>query len=482
VLRQSLLVRALVVIAFVGVVATAFHIVTASASTRSVVSVTPSGIGTGATRQVTIVGTGFKTNSTVSVSGAGVTVSGVVHVSSTTMRATLSASLTAAPGARTLHVVTDGVWNTSLPGGVHVGAHPALTSISPSVFAGSGTWRVVTLNGADFVSGAKVTISGTGFLTGAVTILSPTQATVPVSATVAAAVGLHTVKVTNPDQGSSASPALLVVNPLPLLSSVSLTTLNQGETTVATITGSNFSSGAKVYLGKGVTSTVLSVTPSSIIVQWSVNATAPFGQRTLTVVNADTGAVKMTNAVGVDYGAIFTKWAVGDGATGWVTTLRRPTFVATPALSFTGTGVSVTGESLNGANQLVVTFSVSPTAAATWRDMTITDGTTTWSVPRGLKIRLAPVVTSTTSLHQGATNRTITVKGANFEVCASSEPVVAISGGGVTITKITSVYGFLMYLKVSISPTAATGARDLTITNCDSGGSKTSTGIFTILP
>jgi hypothetical protein len=38
-----------------------------------------------------------------------------------------------------------------------------------------------------------------------------------------------------------------------------------------------------------------------------------------------------------------------------------------------------------------------------------------------------------------------------------------------------------MYVDLTVAPTAATGKRNVTMTNCDSGGTATSVGVFTVL-
>jgi hypothetical protein len=112
--------------------------------------------------------------------------------------------------------------------------------------------------------------------------------------------------------------------------------------------------------------------------------------------------------------------------------------------------------------------------------MTITEGASRWVVPRALKVRLAPTITGFPSLDQGDAFMTVRVTGAHFEVCAQKDPVVTISGTGVTVNMASTALGDIMYVNVSVASTAAVGARDVTMTNCDSGGTATSTGVFTV--
>jgi len=473
--------RALVVTSFAAIGAALYGAVEASATQPplSVSHVSISGIGRGAVRTVTVSGTGFVHGLTATVGGTGVTVSATALTNGSTFKTTLSASATAALGARTL-TVHAGSQLATLDSAFTVNLAPTVTLATPSFLArGSGT-QVVSIAGADFTQGAKATVGGSGVKTGATTVVSSTLIKIPVTVSSTAPLGTHAVNVTNPDQG--ASHWSVTVGPGPTVTSVSTATLSQGETTVATITGNNFFAGATVSLGSGVTSSIQSLSRTSIKVRFTVAGLASVGKRTLTVTNADLGRATVLNAVNVDYVPTFSKWAVGDGAVGWTTTLVRPTFTTAPALSFTGTGVTVSSETIDANHHVVVSFTVSSLAEATWRTLTITHGSSTWTVPNGLKVRLAPVVTSVTSLGQGATHQTVVVKGANFEVCAPAEPTVTVSGTGVTVNSVNSVYGNLMYVNLTVASAAAVGARDVTVTNCDSGGRATSIGVFAVEP
>jgi hypothetical protein len=277
-----------------------------------------------------------------------------------------------------------------------------------------------------------------------------------------------------------AAPRRANASAAPTVSSTSITSVNQGETTYAIIKGTSFQRGAAVSLGSGVRSSVESVSASQIAVKWVIAPSATFGERTLTVTNPDQSKGVLKHAVHVDYIPVFAKWAIGNGAVNWTTTLVRPTFNTQPKLSFTGSGVTVSSESLNSAHQVIVAFTIDPIAATTWRDVTITSGLTTWFVPNGLKIRPAPKVTSVTPLGQGAAHQTVAVRGSNFEVCTSKEPTLAISGSGVTVNSVSSALGTLLYLNLTVASAAPLGPRDVTMSNCDSGGIATSTGVFTV--
>ncbi len=269
--------------------------------------------------------------------------------------------------------------------------------------------------------------------------------------------------------------------PAPSISSVSVTSLNQGESTVAIIEGSNFRRGATVSIGPDVVSRVTSRTGSTITVHWTVSSTAQVSTRTLTVTDPGGSSGTERHAVRVGFAPILTKWAVGQGATDFSTTLVRPTFRVQPRISFSGSGVSVEGTSLSSTGQLVVELTVASSAKAAWRSMRLTDGLAQWSVAHGLKVRPAPSVRSVTPLGQGATQQTVLVKGTGFESCKSKAPGFAISGTGVTVNWASDAIGTLIYANLTVAANAPIGPRNVTVTNCDTGGSITASGAFAVL-
>ena len=267
----------------------------------------------------------------------------------------------------------------------------------------------------------------------------------------------------------------------PRVTSVSLSVVNQGETTYLSVAGSRFASGASVRLGHGVKCQVQSVTPTKIALRLEVAPFASYGARSVTVTNPDGASGSLADAVHVDYAPILGRWAIGDGAVGFATMLVRPSFVAAPTIRISGTGVTVANEAVGASGSLSVAFTVARHAAATWRTMTITQGLSSWVVGHGVRVRPAPTVLSVTPLGQSTTDQGVKIKGANFEVCAKKEATVTVSGSGVTVDAVSGALGNLMYATLTVAPTAPFGRRNVTVTNCDSSGTATSDGVFSVL-
>src|SRR5439155_24111551 len=89
-------------------------------------------------------------------------------------------------------------------------------------------------------------------------------------------------------------------------------------------------------------------------------------------------------------------------------------------------------------------------------------------------VSAAPTVTSLSpgSRGQGATNQTITITGSGF--VNGTALGASFSGTGITVNSVTFVSATQLTANVSISSSAATGARTVTVSNGDGGvGSKT---------
>jgi hypothetical protein len=128
----------------------------------------------------------------------------------------------------------------------------------------------------------------------------------------------------------------------------------------------------------------------------------------------------------------------------------------TTATSCTDTGVSP------GSHEYAVT--------AVWRSWTAR------SVAKTVSVLSNPAVTSTSpsSRGQGASKQTITINGKNFISGATSS-----FGVGITVESTSFVSSTELTAKVSIASGAATGTRNVTVTNPD-GGSGTGAGAFTV--
>jgi Quinohemoprotein amine dehydrogenase, alpha subunit domain III len=185
--------------------------VVAPPSAPTVLSVTPSTVAVGSTRDVTISGglTHFD-GSSVAGFGAGVTVNSVTADSPTTAVANVTVAPGAAIGFRDVTVQTGAeLANETVPGPFLVTAAPPaiarLTSASPSSGARGSTLDVV-LTGADtaFEAGTSLaSVSGTGVQVLSTTVSSPTSAVARLKIAGAAPLGFRDLKVTTGAQDAA---------------------------------------------------------------------------------------------------------------------------------------------------------------------------------------------------------------------------------------------------------------------------------------
>ena len=268
-------------------------------------SINPSSGNQGTVVNATLTGTGFISGSTIQISGSGVAASSVVVVNSTTITATLTIDGAASLGSRDITVTNP------VPGGGVSGIQtftvtlvpnpvPVLTSINPSS-GNQGTVVNATLTGTGFVSGSTVQVSGSGVAASSVVVVNATTITATLTVDGGAALGARNVTVTNPAPGGGVSGSQTftvtqVVNPVPVLSSITPATGTQGNIVNVTLTGSGFMNGSTVQVsGTGITvsnivvSKVTVINSTSIQAIFTITGGASPGVRNVTVSNPAPG-------------------------------------------------------------------------------------------------------------------------------------------------------------------------------------------------
>src|SRR6185436_6595269 len=155
---------------------------------------------------------------------------------------------------------------------------PSVSTVTPTSGPPAGT--AITIQGANFVSGATVNIGGTA-ATGVTFVNSTTiNATTP-----AHAAGAVSVTVTNPDgRNGTLTNGFTYVSTAPTINTVAPSAGPTSGGTVITLTGINYAPGATVTLG-GTAATGVTVVNST-----TITATTPAraaGSVNVTVTNTD---------------------------------------------------------------------------------------------------------------------------------------------------------------------------------------------------
>jgi hypothetical protein len=255
-----------------------------------VLAVTPSAIGPGAQRTVTLTGTQFAADAKVTVPASGVAVTSVTRLDAEHLSVALSTAGAAAPGPRDLIVTNPGTaGTTTCTGCIEVTAGPVVEAVTPSVLGG-GAQTTVTVTGANFSAGARLSFAGTGVAVLAQSRTDANTITATLSVAGAAVAGDRTVSVINADGGKGTSATAFAVSAAPTVTGITPGTVARGGTAQVTITGTNFAPGASVSLSTGVTvSDVVVVDATTITATVSVAAVTGTGTRTVLVTNADFG-------------------------------------------------------------------------------------------------------------------------------------------------------------------------------------------------
>ncbi len=460
---------------------------TVTVAAPTVSSTSPSSRPQGFTGNVTVAGTNFQNGAAVTLSGTGITVNSTTFNSSTQLTANLTISAGATTGARDVTVTNPDTGTGSCSGCFTVNAAPTVTSTSPD-FGYRSTTQNITVIGTDFVSGAAVTFSGTGITVNSTTFNSSTQLTANVTISPTATTGARNVTATNPDTGTGTCAGCFTVVTAPTVTSTSPSSRGQGATSQnITVTGNYFVSGAGLavtFSGSGITvnsTTFVSAT------QLTANITLTTGATT-SVRN-----VTVTNPTGFGSGSCSGCFTVnarpgnftlspnsrGQGASNQSITITGSNFQNAPTVAFSGTGITVNSTTFNSATSLTVNISVSSSATTGNRNVTVTNpdaGFRTVSNAFTVNARPNPTSINPSSGPQGSGPGNATLSGTSFVNGAT----VSLSGTGFTVNSVTFVNSTTLTVNGTLDQNAATGTRDIIVTNPD-GGTGTCTGCFTVV-
>ena len=152
---------------------------------------------------------------------------------------------------------------------------------------------------------------------------------------------------------------------------------------------------------------------------------------------------------------------------------------------FTGAGVlggTTTGSITSGTSSVVINgVTYAPGEAGVVLSVATTSGPAlTGGVSAPFTVTPGPTITSITpsALGRGATTQNLTVTGANFQAGINALSV-AFSGTGITVISATRNTATNLTVQVTVDAAAATGSRDMTVTNPD-GGAGTGVAAFTV--
>ena len=480
-------------------------------------SVTPSQIVPGINNQtVTLHGDFTSGNSTVSFSpDTGIQQVGsptTVDQNTITVKVNVAAD---APNTARDVTVTGGVLGASDTCTKCITVGPDITSVSGPI-ANTNEAAPFSITGHALKAPVTVTLSrsGYGYNAAETDSIGATNVNVTSTTTITATVnpfgrapGRWKVSIAQ-DNGGKASfgdgvtTGLQVAGGKPTLSAIAPTTrINSGETDKQfSLTGSGFARGMTATVsGDGVTQSG-PITPAFVsgkidmthaTLKLTAAQSAPTGPRTLVLRNADGQASTNTDALCVNcdpptLGAptigTVTPTIVGQGASQLPMTITGTNFgVPVPTITIKQNGTTSTAVTAtvtrDSATQLTLSLTTAGDAPAGDHDITVANPNGGGSVT---KTGAFAVHTDFQVVNVAPAGRPKGFGGANLVNGSgfAGSPTVVVSGSGVTVGTITVESPARIKFGVSVDPNAATGPRDVTVTQ--GGVSKVCSGCFTV--
>lgn len=444
----------------------------------AIASISPSGVAAGAAgTTVTINGSGYIQTSTVLWNQSSRT---TTYVSSSELQVSLMATDLITGGTGQIAV------SNPAPGGGTSGPTtftinnpaPQVTSFSPGTVTLLASGTVLTITGSGFISNSSVTFNGAAHPS---MYISGTQIQLTLQPADVAAVGSALISVVNPSPGGGTTvpSALNIVNPLPLISSLSPAAIAVGSSSsTLTITGSGFLSSSVVQFN-GVIHTSTYVNPTTITVALTANDLASTTTVQVAVVNgAPGGGASAPSPLSI------TKYSV-PALTG-----STPTFIFvnspdTP-VTIQGSGFSASSTIQVNGNPLSITgldsgdvyFTLSAANLTSLGPLSITVSNPGTQPSNAVTIDVlpnpAPVLTGifSSSAAIGGPSFTLNVSGSNFVHASvvqwngSSRPTTYASSGQLTAT-------------ISATDIQSLGNFNVTVLNPTPGGGVSSASTFT---
>jgi hypothetical protein len=262
-----------------------------SRPSRQLASVTGGPVGQGASNQLlTLHGDGLAGLTGVTFGRPGlVMVPGslqLVDGSSWTLR--VKAASTMRTGPISVTVVTPH-GDVSCADCLSVVSRPAPTADAPLMLGAGASHQSVTVRGTGFVEGAAVTIAGA--VVHATSVVSPTELRVTVSVSANRAPGAASLRVTNPDGGSSVCRTCASFVAAPTLDGTNALAVRRGTEQTVHLTGTGFVDGLTLTGPAGVTFSDLVVSPTGITATMAVASSTPIasGRRVTVTTPASAG-------------------------------------------------------------------------------------------------------------------------------------------------------------------------------------------------
>jgi hypothetical protein len=428
---------------------------------RALLTVTPN-IGTqGETMNVTLTGLTFVSGMTVQFGSAtsGITVNSVTVTNPSEAIVNITIALNAPPRIEDVEVSNGSFSFTELKA---FQVQAAALVVSPNTGT-QGETMDVTLTGLTFVSGMTVQFGSatSGITVNSVTVLNPSEAIVNISIALNASTRPATVAVSNGQSvfeernAFTVQSAALVVSP---------NTGMQGQTMDVTLTGLTFVSGMTAQFGSGTSGiTVNSVTvldASEAVANITIALNATPKPETVTVGNGQ-GFFEMRDAFTVQPAALVVTPNTGTQGETLNVTLTGLTFASGMTVKFSGGGVTVNSVTVPDPSQAIVNITISPNTPAIPRNVSVSNGQSTFSEYHAFTVQPADLVLTPNTGEQGQTLNVI-MTGWTFGSGTTVE--FGNKTSGITVNSVTVENVSEAIVNITIAPNAPMPPSGVTVT------------------
>lgn len=346
---------------------------------------------------------------------------------------------------------------------------PTVSAVSPKILHQNSV-QTLTITGSGFVDDPTVFVSNTNVTVKNVTFVNSSTLQVSVSTSANALLGSRDVVVVDPGPTVGVCSACVTVGPPPpTVSSISPSTLGQGERQDGTINGANLQPGATVSVTTGVQAQVTSLSSSQLAVTLTVGPQVALGTYNVTITNPDGGVGICKKCFTISGAGQPSVSGVSPGALGQHSTedvlINGTNFTTTPTVEFSNSGIKVWKIVQDQSSQLEVLITVTQTAPLTPSDVSVTTASGTGTCPACLAIDAHPVIHQVVGSLVPGLSTTVTVSGANFQ----SGLMVSTGIPGATVGSITSLSQTSFSLSVSVPSATTGGTYSIQVTNPDGG-------------
>jgi hypothetical protein len=425
--------------------------------------------------------------------GVGITIGSLTVNSPTSATASITVANNTTLGGRTVKMTT-GTEVVSLTNGFTVTQGPiSLASVSPNTGQQGQTLAAVIINGLNthFVQGTSVANFGAGITVNTLTVNSAFKATAHITIAANATLGGHTVTMTTGSEVASLASAFTVTPPPPVISSVTPNSGQEGQTLASVaIAGQNthFVQGTTVAnFGAGVKVNSLTVnTATSATANITVANNTTLGVRAVKMTTG-TEVASLTNGFTVTQGPISLSSVSpltgqqGQTLTAVIINGVNTHFVQGTSVANFGAGITVNTLTVNSAFKATANITIAANATLGGHTVTMTTGSEVASLTNAFTVVIPPAVIASVTPNSGQVGHAIAsvaIVGQNTHFVQGT--TVANFGAGITVNSLTVNSATSATANITVQPTAATGARTVTLTT-GTEAAKLASG-FTVTP